>query len=106
MSKELEALKRIRQETCPATILPDFDKEECCMVIETALKRLEQIDKVMYLNNRKLKALEIIKELLDLKVISVVNNDTRLIVRFGDVQYSLLVPNKYVDLLKEVLKDE
>ena len=51
----------------------------------------------------KLKALEIIKELLNLKVISIVNNDTRLIVRFGDVQYSLLVPDKYVDSLKEVL---
>lgn len=44
MSKELEALKRIRQETCPATYMDDFDKNECCDVIEQALKRLESID--------------------------------------------------------------
>ena len=44
--KPLEALKRIRQETCPATILPDFDKEECCNIIENALKRLEEHDKI------------------------------------------------------------
>lgn len=45
MSKEyLEALKRIRQETCPATYMADFDKNECCDVIEQALKRLEAID--------------------------------------------------------------
>ena len=42
-----EALKRIRQETCPATILPDFDKEECCNIIEKALKEKEQQDSVL-----------------------------------------------------------
>ena len=36
--ESLEALKRIRQETCPATYMPDFDKEECCNVIEKDLK--------------------------------------------------------------------
>ena len=44
MTKELEALKRIRQETCPATYMADFDKNECCDVIEQALQRLEAID--------------------------------------------------------------
>ena len=39
----LEALKRIRQETIPATYNQDFDKEECCKIIETALKALEII---------------------------------------------------------------
>lgn len=34
---EFEALKRLRQETCPATYNPDFDKEECLEVIEKAL---------------------------------------------------------------------
>ena len=44
MTKALEALKRIRQETCPATYMADFDKNECCDVIEQALQRLESID--------------------------------------------------------------
>ena len=44
MSKALEALKRIRQETCPATYMADFDKNECCDVIEQSLQRLEAID--------------------------------------------------------------
>lgn len=45
MNKGLEALKRIRQETCPATYIPDFDKEECCKIIEKELKALEIIKK-------------------------------------------------------------
>ena len=45
MSKELEALKRIRQETCSATYMLDFDKNECCDIIEKSLKALEIIKK-------------------------------------------------------------
>lgn len=44
MIKELQALKRLRQETIPATYMQDFDKDECCDIIEQALKRLEAID--------------------------------------------------------------
>lgn len=40
MRKSLELLKRIRQETCPATICPDFDKEECCISIEKELRAI------------------------------------------------------------------
>ena len=40
---EFEALKRLRQETCPATYMPDFNKEECCDVIEKALLELKAI---------------------------------------------------------------
>ena len=40
---EFEALKRLRQETCPATYMPDFNKEECCDVIEQALLELKAI---------------------------------------------------------------
>ena len=40
---EFEALKRIRQETCAATYNPDFDKGECCDVIEKALLELQAI---------------------------------------------------------------
>ena len=41
--KALEALKRIRQETCPATYNPDFDKLKCCDIIEDALTVLQII---------------------------------------------------------------
>lgn len=37
----LEALKRIRQETAPATYMTDFDKNECCDVIEKICKAIE-----------------------------------------------------------------
>ena len=40
---EFEALKRLRQETCPATYNPDFNKEECLEVIEKALLELKAI---------------------------------------------------------------
>ena len=40
---EFEALKRLRQETCPATYMPDFNKEECLEVIEKALLELKAI---------------------------------------------------------------
>ena len=43
MTKEFEALKRLRQETCPATYMPDFNKEECLEVIEKALLELKAI---------------------------------------------------------------
>ena len=33
-----EAIKRIRQETCPATYMQDFDKEKCLKVIEDSIK--------------------------------------------------------------------
>ena len=45
--KGLEALKRIRQETCPATYMTDFDKNDCCDIIEKELKALNEI-KVLY----------------------------------------------------------
>lgn len=34
-----EAIKRIRQETCPATYMQDFDKEQCLKVIEDSIKQ-------------------------------------------------------------------
>lgn len=46
-----EAIKRLRQETVPATYCPDFDKEECLKVIV-----------------KEHKAFEIIKEKLDLSI--------------------------------------
>ena len=41
MTKGQEAIKRLRQETCPATYMPDFDKEECLQVVEKELKVLQ-----------------------------------------------------------------
>ena len=37
-----EAIKRLRQETCPATYNKDFDKEECLKTIETELEKLKR----------------------------------------------------------------
>lgn len=59
-----KALKRLRQETCPATYMPDFDKQQCCDTIEKELNvlkifkdkfRFEFIDsnKTVYFINRK-----------------------------------------------------
>ena len=53
MNKGLAALKRIRQETCPATYNPDFDKEECCNIIEAELIRLEMQEKVLKIVEEK-----------------------------------------------------
>lgn len=36
-----EAVKRLRQETCPNTYMPDFDKEECLKVIEEFKNNIE-----------------------------------------------------------------
>lgn len=38
-----EALKRLWQETAPATYMKDFDKKECCDAIERDLEVLQQI---------------------------------------------------------------
>ena len=40
-----EAIKRLRQETCPATYMPDFDKEECLQVIEQSLTEKQDLER-------------------------------------------------------------
>jgi len=37
-----EAIKRLRQETCPATYNKDFNKEECLKTIEVELEKLRR----------------------------------------------------------------
>lgn len=59
---EFEALKRLRQETCPATYMPDFDKEECCDVIEKALLELKAIKEA-----KPNEALEYLEEIRDFR---------------------------------------
>ena len=64
--KAQAALKRIKQETCPCTICPDFDKEECLEIIEKALL-VGELYESFYVSNvskemeKKLFAFEIIK---------------------------------------------
>lgn len=47
MSKSFEALKRIRQETCPATYMQDFDKNECCDIIAQDLIDYEWLKELL-----------------------------------------------------------
>ena len=42
-----EALKRLWQETAPATYMKDFNKKECCDVIERDLEMLEIVKKFL-----------------------------------------------------------
>lgn len=42
-----QAIKRLRQETAPATYMPDFDKEECLHTIEKDLERLEKLERYL-----------------------------------------------------------
>ena len=42
-----EALKRLWQETAPATYMKDFDKKECCDVIERDLEVLEILKRIV-----------------------------------------------------------
>lgn len=81
-------------------------------VIEKELKDYENLklkhrsmqDEVLN-DFKKLKALEIIKELLNLKVIEFLPNDsdTRLFVNCGNFKASVFIPPIYADILKEVL---
>ena len=43
MAKVDQAIKRIRQETCPATYMADFDKEACLQVIEADVKEKRRL---------------------------------------------------------------
>lgn len=58
-----EAIKRLRQETAPATYMPDFDKEECLKVIE---KELEELDNFKALLNKyEIKDIKALEELIN-----------------------------------------
>lgn len=47
-----EALKRLKQETAPATYMADFDKDECIEVIRNDLERLDKLENaIKILNN-------------------------------------------------------
>ena len=110
MTKELEALYRINQKFVnkewankPRETEKDFE------LIETALKRLEEIDKVMFLNNQKMEKqdeiLRIIKEKkVNISMLVFVENDL-------EVFNSLYSEDRQLtqaefDLLKEWLGNE
>ena len=62
MSKGLEALERLHEFAWSnEEYRNDMDNTDY-QIVEKELKRLEEIDNVMFLNNKKLKALEIIKK--------------------------------------------
>lgn len=42
-----EALKRLKQETVPATYMPDFDKDKCIEIIKKDLDKLETLEKII-----------------------------------------------------------
>lgn len=132
MNKELsplEALKKIRDDENGKTPLTFRQANECLDLVENALKGLEEkaylndnyikllgmydllktdYDELLNKctkNTKKLKAFEIIKELLNLRVVQLLPNDsdTRLFVKCGVFNASVLIPPAYIDLLKEVL---
>ena len=119
MSKELEALNDLRNKCCDYLSL-SMDRQVCdsFKLIEAALKEKENIEKTineLFSDNgevittieikNKLKALDAIKELLCLKVVQLLPNDsdTRLFVQCGAFHISVQIPPQYTSLLKEVL---
>ena len=51
MMNSKEALKRLIQETAPATYMVDFDKDECIEVIKNDLERLDKLEKAIKIIN-------------------------------------------------------
>ena len=112
----LEVLKRIKQETAPNTYNPDFDKNECCDIIENELKEYyqlrEELNKALNLNKcqtlkewvtlmqKKLEALKILSMIVD------IHNDTpyRHYVTLKNHEVSMVIEKENCDLLSEVLK--
>lgn len=86
-----EAIKRLRQETCPATYCPDFDKEECLQVIEKELKAFEILKEEF--------SIEAYESALNHKVISIYSD-------FDKYAVVKVVSQEKHDLIKKVLANE
>lgn len=101
MSKALEALKRMVSDNGYDYSIDNFWEDY--KVVETALKRLEEIDKVMFLNNQKTekqtKILQIIKKNIK-HFIDFEDNTNRVYI---DCAIDCETQEEY-DLLKEWLK--
>ena len=113
MSKELEAFVRLEQNSKRYK-----GRKQDLDIVFATLKEKENIEKTineLFSENGKvittidikkqLKALEIIKELLNLKVVEFFPNDpdTRLFVSCGNFKVGISIPPQCIDLLKEVL---
>lgn len=66
-----EALKRLWQETAPATYMKDFDKKECCDVIERDLEKLARALKILDVFKREI--------FIDTEVQHTFSNDKKMI---------------------------
>lgn len=102
MTKALEALKRIRQETCPATYMADFDKNECCDVIEQALQRLEAIDNAN--PSEALEDLEALEQDIKDRVILAEDRQLKLCAVIKQALLKAQEQEKENELLKEIIK--
>ena len=91
---EFEALKRLRQETCPATYMPDFNKEECLEVIEKALLELKAIKEA-----KPSEALECLEKLGTIPMI--VNEKT-----YDFKPIKKAIPNTYNTIKQYILKTD
>jgi len=89
---EFEALKRLRQETCPATYMPDFNKEECLEVIEKALLELKAIKEA-----KPSEALECLEKIGTIPMI--VNEKT-----YDFKPIKKAIPNTYSSIKQALLK--
>jgi hypothetical protein len=93
-----EALKRLKQETAPATYMADFDKEKCIEIIKKDLDRLEK-------ENIKLKqAIKVLKE----KGLIFTSGESgrENCICLCDYGYGVSLTQEEYELLKEVLGDE
>lgn len=100
-----EALKRLKQETCPCTYNPDFDKDECLEVIKKTLE--DQRDELINLRKEKqfyrntgIEKSQEFKELVEFVNFIVVNS----IIHTDKIGYKLEL--KWISLNAYVPKDK
>lgn len=90
-----EALKRLKQETAPATYMPDFDKDKCIEIIKKDLDRLEK-------ENKKLKkAIKILKNRFEITGVQQDFDDEYLI---ETSSYFIYINKEQYKLLKQVFE--
>ncbi len=100
MSKELESLEKIKENLI--LIHSRYPHDEYPNLNDYVVK-LYKIDII----ETALKAFEIIKELLNLKVVELLpyESDTRLFLQCGNFKASISIPPAYIDLFKEEIKN-
>lgn len=114
-----EALKRLKQETTPATYMADFDKEECIEIIQQDLDRLEKLERFktrlledtnkLYNENQKFKkVIDILKNNLCIEFSDDFNGIKFKRDLYDECDYTILFlkNNEQYELLKEVLEND